>query len=176
MRSKFIFVLALAAFLSAGCATQNYYKSGNPASEVYFADLNGDGMRLAIEIEKKTEAEGSFLVTVRKNNKAGEAIDSCTVPGRFKKAEFAELNMNGREWMVLHYGTGEGLFNIGVYQLSNNSLSKIFFSSSEYGIETVLDSALGRIRIGKVLQKTGSPNLVPKWESWVWAGDEFVRE
>ncbi len=177
MKSIPLAVLVSVFFLVSGCATQNK-SSANKADKSLFkkyaADLDGDGNKELVESEDKTATDGITIVTVKKNAKSPE-IDRITVPGKIKKIEFTELNLDQQERLVVTFEGEDDLSCIAIYHLRNNKLSKIFYASSEYGIETDF-LVIPRIRIGKVFQRNYSPNLIPDWETWVWASDKFVRE
>jgi len=170
-----MYLFVLSVFLIAGCATPDIYTPANHNVRLYYADLNGDGIKEVVETQDDSARDPSTLVTIRNNNKAGQVIESMVVDGTIKNIEFAELNFDEKAWMVVHF-TGKDTFPaVAVYAFNNNALSKIFEASSAQGIEVDLD-APARIRIGKSPQNSLSPNRIPERETWVWSGGKFVRD
>jgi hypothetical protein len=177
MKLDFRVVLVAVLFLASGCVTMSksqVNKIDKSKFKKYAADLNGDGIKELVESEDKTAAEAITVVTVKKNAK-GEEIDHIIVPGKIRKIEFIELNLDDQERMVILFEGKDNLSGVVIYHLQNNQLSKIFYASSDYGIQTDF-GVIPRIRIGKLSGRNNSPNLIPDWETWVWASDKFVRE
>ena len=175
MKIKFMLIMVLAISLSAGCATIGNNRSADKNVRKYLADLNGSGINLLVETNDKTSSESRTLVTVKSNDKTGEVIDSFSLPGKIRNLDFAELNHDGQNWIVVCFDGKDNLSNLDIYQLKNNKLVKVFSAHSAYGIESTFEG-LAKIKIGKSLQGNSSPNLVPLWDTWVWSGDKFILD
>lgn len=171
--------LVLSAILLAGCSTDSHLRSKDPNIRLYAADLRGSGMDNLIEVQTGVTPSSLSLITVKemRKKKAIRTLDSVSVPGRVDNIEFPDFNSIRKKYLVIYYTSKDGLYNVIVYQLSDttNRLSKIFAAVSEYGIESDF-SGISRIRIGKARAQANSPSLVPEWDTWVWAGDKFIRE
>lgn len=174
MKIKFILLLVLLALLFAGSATAGKPKANNANIRRYLVDLDGNGSKRVVEVEDKTATDSISVVSV-KNKKKGETIDSFSIPAKIRKIEFKPLNFDRQERIVVYFDGKDDLSNIVIYQLKNEKLSKIFFASSAYGIEADFD-LVARVRIGKTSGQNKSPNLIPDWEVWIWAGDKFIKE
>ena len=174
MKIKNIVPLVLLILLFAGSAVAGRPKANNQNLRRYSVDLNGDGSRKLIEMEDKTAADSITLVSV-KDNKKSEAIDSFSVPGKIRKIEFRELSSGQQQRIVIYFDGKNNASNIAIYQLNNNKFSKIFFASSAYGIEANFD-LVARIKIGRASGHNNSPNLIPEWDTWIWASDKFIKE
>ncbi|MDD5730969.1 MAG: hypothetical protein PHN57_07590 [Candidatus Omnitrophica bacterium] len=175
MKIRYVIILALASLFAAGCATEGKPKANNANTKVYFADLNGNGQKEIIETEDRSSVDSTFEVRVKNNDKTANTIDGFSLPGKVKSVEFPDLNLDGRHWPVVYFEGKDNKPSIAVYKLNNDKLSKIFFATSEYGIEADFDST-ARIKIGKARRSTKSPNLVSDWDNWVWTGEKFVPE
>jgi hypothetical protein len=173
MKKKLILFLVVPALLFAGSAV-----AGKPKADLrikqYLVDLDGNGNRRVVEVEDKTATDSISVVSV-KNKKKGETIDSFSIPGKIRKIEFRPLHLGQQQRIIVHFDEKDGPSDLVIYQLKNEKLSKIFFASSAYGIETDFD-LVARVRIGKAPLHNKSPNLIPEWDTWIWAGDKFIKE
>lgn len=175
MNKIFVFIFVFALFLLMGCATDNNPRAKDPNFHRYAADLDGDGAMEIIDTDDKTATESITLVEIKKKDKKDiEVIDNFSIPGKIRKIDFVELNLSQPDRIVVYFDDKNGISNIIIYQLRDNKASKVFFASSEYGIETNFDS-IARIKVGKDM-RSKSPNLMPDWDTWIWCGDKFVKE
>ena len=170
-KSIILLILVLTLF---GCSSGARYRTNNANSRIYYADVDGDGVKDVVEAEDKYSSNGEFIVTFRKDNKNGDVIDSFTVPGRVRDIKSNALNMDFQEWVFISFSDKDNVPGIAVYQLIDNSASKIFFATSEYKIEVDF-SSVPKIKIGKPPKNINSPSLTPEWEIWFWSGDKFLQ-
>lgn len=177
---KFLIAVSALVLLSSGCATAEKGKvSKDKKTTTQMVDLNGDGRKQIIETQDKFDAQGIYVITVKRalKNKQTETLDSFTVPGKVKKLEFLELYFDKRQQMAVTYVDKDNVQGIVIYQLTNDKLSQMFLATSKYGVEGEFTSALEKIRIGKPPRGgDDSPNRIPEWEVWVWTGDKFIKE
>jgi len=174
MKMKSIILMVSLGLLFTGSAAAGKPKANSPDFHRYFVDLNGDGTKKVVEVEDETVTDSITLVSV-KDNKKSETIDSFSIPGKIRKIEFRDLGHDRKQRIFVYFDGKDNFFSIIIYQLKNDRLSKIFSASSAYGIEADFDS-FTRIRIGKASRYSQSPNLIPDWDTWIWAGDKFIKE
>jgi hypothetical protein len=179
MKNIFFVFIFISALMVVGCATTQ--KNKTPGVTTYMADLNGDGSNKVVELEDKTvTGNGSGTeVTVYSRGKEKKKIDSISLPGKFTKVDFIQLNPSNSQQQIAVYSRVEGnATNLVVYRLQNNIFSKMFDATSEYGIDLDNMGVITRIKIGRArdYESINSPNRVHDWESWVWTGDKFIKE
>lgn len=170
----------LGIFALAGCASAP--KDITPGFSTYTASLSGEGAMQIIDVQDKAEAgSGSGIdIVVYKKGKGKEKtkIDSIELPGKLSKLDLIELNADGQKQLAIYTRSGGNVTNLVVYCLQNNILTKMFDSSSEFGIKIDSLGVITRIKIGKAQSRPqpNSPNCLNEWQSWVWTGSKFVKE
>jgi len=177
MKIKFIIVLVLLSLITAGYASDDEVKprkTKNPNITLYYADLLGAGSNMLVEVEYKSLPEPVTEVRA-KINKKSEIIDSFSIPGKIRNILFKEFNFDRKQRIIITFDGKNNISNIVIYQFNDGKLTKIFFASSAFGIETDFRAA-SRVKIGKSLQPEDSPNCIPDWDTWIWIGDKFIKE
>lgn len=181
MNTSFLALVISLAMLSAGCVTTGAKDKAGADKKIktYSADLNGDGRAEIIEVADKLDTESVTVVTAKKQLKAKvqEKIDSFSVPGKISKLEIVELYFDAVKQIAVIFQDSNSVSHIVIYRLLNDKFSQMFKAESKYGIETQLQGAVVRIRIGKPPRGgQDSPNCVPELEDWVWTGQKFIRD
>ena len=175
MNKLFSYVVFLAIFVLAGCASTP--KNTTPGFSTYTASLSGDGGMQIIDVQDKAEAgTGSGIdVTVYSKGRGKEKtkIDGIELSGKLSKVDLIELNSDGQKQLAIYTRIDGNMTNLVVYCLQNNILTKMFDTSSEFGIKIDSLGVITRIKIGKAQSRPqpNSPNCLNEWQSWVWAGD-----
>lgn len=168
-------MLALGALLSGASAYAGNPKVDKPVVTKYSAELSGDGNKQFIEVENRTAGDPLWLIRLKEKKNSKEPLDTLTIYGKVSKIEFKDFNLDRQQRIIIYFDSQDNMRNIVIYQLRNNRLDKIFSAASAFGIEGNF-SSFARIRIGKFVQRDNTPNLVPDWETWVWAKDKFIKE
>jgi len=180
MKTKFLPILILAAFLSAGCETDQASSSGgssvNKNYKPCLVDLNGDAVKEVVYIDEKSDCASGAVIRIK--NRDQTEIDSLKVPGRFKNLKFIELNNDGQKQIAVYFEGENNFINLAIYQLKNDRLFKMFSAESEYGIDAEFGSAIPRIKIGKGRSENGeySANYVSEVDTWIWDGTKFIKD
>lgn len=170
----------LGIFALAGCASAP--KNTTPGFSTYTASLSGDGAMQIIDVQDKAEAGTGSGVDITVYNKGRDKektkIDSISLPGRFSKLDLLELNVDGQKQLAIYTRIEGNVTNLVIYCLQNNILTKMFDSSSEFGIKIDSMGVITHVRIGKAQSRPqpNSPNCFNEWQSWVWAREKFVKE
>jgi len=176
---RFILIVTLAVSCLFFYAPQTEAKTrtaGDKKSKQQVLDIDNNGLKEIVKIDDKSDAEGRFTVTVTSQKK--EEIDSLSFAGKFKKIELVDLSGDDTKQLVVHYKDLDGFYNLAVYRLKDDTLTKIFSTKSIYGVDTEFDSTLPRIKVGKAKHSVGGgySSDIPEWEIWVWLEDRFVKE
>ena len=180
MNKLFSCVVILALFAFAGCASTP--KNTTPGFSTYSANLFGDGSMQIIDVQDKAEAgTGSGIdVTVYNKGRGKEKtkVDGLEFSGKLTKLDLIELNNDSQKQLAIYTRESGNVTNLKIYCLQNNILTKMFDSSSEFGIKIDSMGVITRIKIGKPQSRPqpNSPNCLNDWQNWVWAGDKFVKE
>ncbi|MCX5705687.1 MAG: hypothetical protein NTZ92_06500 [Candidatus Omnitrophica bacterium] len=180
MSKVYFSILILAAFVLTGCASTP--KNTTPGFSTYTANLSGDGSMQIIDVQDNAEAgTGNGIdVTVYSKGRGKEKtkIDGIELSGKLSKVDLIELNNDGQKQLAIYTRKEGNITNLVVYCLQNNILTKMFDSSSEFGIKIDSMGVIARIKIGKPQSRPqpNSPNCLNEWQTWVWAGDKFVKE
>ena len=180
MNKLYFGAIFLALFAFVGCASTP--KNTTPGFSTYMASLSGDGGMQIIDVQDKAEAgTGSgidVIVYSKGKGKEKTKIDGIELSGKLTKVDLIELNNDGQKQLAIYIRKDGNMTNLVVYCLQNNILTKMFDTSSEFGIKIDSMGVITRIKIGKPQsgQQLNSPNCLNEWQSWFWSGDKFVKE
>lgn len=182
MRNKAVLIIFVCVFFFSGCAAVFHRKKKPAKDELPITqkfDLDGDRVKEVITAEEdKSGAEPGFILKIKRTNR--NKVYTLAVPGRFISMGLIGLNLEevDHKQIALSYRDLDDCENLAIYKLGNDRLTKIFGTKSICGIESDLRTALIRIRISKpVCDSDGCvcPDP-PHWETWVWAGERFIKE
>ncbi|MEI8349685.1 MAG: hypothetical protein WCI77_05985 [Candidatus Omnitrophota bacterium] len=173
-------VLVLLAVSFSSCLTLNGKKEKLPKGvEQFKVDLDNDMIAEVVEVTDRFDAQADALVTITKKDKepSKNKVNTFTVPGRFTKIQFIDLNNNDYKQIVVYY-EAKGMLALVIYDIKDNRLSRLFTAESSCGVDGDFDSGLSRVKIGKNKSGTAdcSTEQLDTWELWAWSGEKFIKE
>lgn len=175
-------VLILAFFLSS-CITiaKNPPVKKGKFPQIYIFDLDNDLKKEIITIEKSPDPEPKYTINIarRESKKLINDVTSLAVPGDFEDIDFSDLNEDSTLQMALYYKSKKGFTNLVIYKLKNDKIIKLYASGDCCDVYAEFASVLGRVKLNRP-KCEGSQDCscehMPEWETWVWAGEKFIKE
>ncbi|MFC1805208.1 hypothetical protein ACFLZ3_05235 [Candidatus Omnitrophota bacterium] len=165
----------LGLFFLGGCATFGASKDDS-VIDSHMLDLDRDGVNECIEVWDESGEGKETLIVVRQRR--SKKVSDFTVAGRFTGIEFFDLDWDGRKQIAVYYKDEKKNENLVIYEYKNSRFSKIFYGQSTCRIEADFSAMIARVKIARPArgQRDCFPLSRNEWETWVWTGEEFVRE
>jgi len=170
-------------FLSGCVSVDNPPIKKGQFPQVYTFDLDKDTKKEVVTVEKifGFDSEPVYAIKIeRKDTKKDKSdVTNLTVPGVFQKIQFVDMNEDDSKQLVLYYESKRKYSNMVIYNLKNDKVIKLFASGDCCDIDAGFVSIINRIRLNRPRQVDEGEDpcgFMPKWESWVWHGEDFIQE